>query len=247
MKILSIGNSFSQDAHKWLSPVAQSCGDRLEAVNLYIGSCYLEKHWNLFCSGEETYSMERNGEFVRKISLPDALRLQDWDVITFQQASPQCGEYSTYQPYLSDLYQAVRSACPNARCYIHQTWAYETDCLLEAFGRYDRSQSRMYQQLKNAYGKAAEDLDVPVIPCGDAVQYLRRTVPEFDPERGGMPLTRDGYHLSLLYGRYAAALCWYGILTGKDVREVTFIPADAGEEADRALLRKIQDAVYTLI
>ena len=45
MKVLSIGNSFSQDAHKWLHKLAENNGVDLETVNLYIGGCSLETHW----------------------------------------------------------------------------------------------------------------------------------------------------------------------------------------------------------
>ena len=45
MRILSIGNSFSQDAHKWLHELAQDNDVDLETVNLYIGGCSLKMHW----------------------------------------------------------------------------------------------------------------------------------------------------------------------------------------------------------
>ena len=37
MKILSVGNSFSQDAHRWLHHIAGLSGVSMETVNLYIG------------------------------------------------------------------------------------------------------------------------------------------------------------------------------------------------------------------
>ena len=48
MRILSIGNSFSQDAHKWLNKLASDNGIELENVNLYIGGCSLETQWYNF-------------------------------------------------------------------------------------------------------------------------------------------------------------------------------------------------------
>ena len=44
MKILSIGNSFSQDAHKWLNQIAKMCGEEFYNVNLYVSGCSLEMH-----------------------------------------------------------------------------------------------------------------------------------------------------------------------------------------------------------
>ena len=45
MKILSIGNGFSQDAQKYLHALARHNGVRAKAVNLYIGGCSLRTHY----------------------------------------------------------------------------------------------------------------------------------------------------------------------------------------------------------
>ncbi len=44
MKILAIGNSFSQDATRYLQDIAASAGEELFVRNLYIGGCSLEMH-----------------------------------------------------------------------------------------------------------------------------------------------------------------------------------------------------------
>ena len=41
MNILSIGNSFSQDAQRYLHDIAKADGVVLSAFNLYIGGCPL--------------------------------------------------------------------------------------------------------------------------------------------------------------------------------------------------------------
>lgn len=247
LKVLSIGNSFSQDAQKWLSRIAQSCGEDIYAVNLYIGSCSLERHWNNFVSQAQDYDLEINSECIRKISVNEALQLEKWDVITLQQASPQCGDYSTYQPYLTNLYEQVKKACPDAKIFIHQTWSYEIDCSLEAFDNYDRSQRIMDERSMEAYRLAARDIGVRLIPCGDMVRYLRKNLPEFDYANGGKSINRDGFHLSFDYGRYAAGVTWYAFLTGKDPREVTFVPVVGEQTAETELLKKINQAVYAVL
>ena len=75
MKILSIGNSFSQDAQKWLHQIAESAGEDWHVVNLYIGGCPLAHHWNNFITQEPVEEMQVNGVFERKISINEALRL----------------------------------------------------------------------------------------------------------------------------------------------------------------------------
>ncbi len=247
MKLLSIGNSFSTDAQKWLHQIAASCGDDLYVVNLYIAGCSLEMHSNNFDSEEKLYDYEVNGEFVKKVSLKEGIKSNVWDAVTFQQVSHQCGDYSAYQPYLDELYDKVRSMCPDAEVYIHQTWAYEKDTNHPGFANYENSQNVMHNCLVEAYNKAATRLDVPIIPVGEVIDYIRKNVAEFDYGNGGMSLCRDTFHLSYIYGRFAAGLVWYYTFLKKDVRNVTFCPKYEGETADENLLTIIKNAVYTAL
>ena len=45
LNLLAIGNSFSEDATRYLHDVARADGESIHAVNLYIGSCSLERHY----------------------------------------------------------------------------------------------------------------------------------------------------------------------------------------------------------
>ena len=45
-KILAIGNSFSEDATSYLEDIATCGGEDCKVVNLYIGGCSLERHYN---------------------------------------------------------------------------------------------------------------------------------------------------------------------------------------------------------
>lgn len=44
LKILAIGNSFSEDATRYLHQLANAAGIDTKIVNLYIGGCPLERH-----------------------------------------------------------------------------------------------------------------------------------------------------------------------------------------------------------
>ena len=44
MKVLAIGNSFSEDATRYLHDIAKADGVALEVANLYIGGCPLDRH-----------------------------------------------------------------------------------------------------------------------------------------------------------------------------------------------------------
>lgn len=218
MKLLSIGNSFSQDAHRYLHELAKHNGIDLETVNLFIGGCNLQRHCACLDSGEAAYDLELNGgEGVRRISLGDALRSDDFDLITVQQSSGDSGRPQTYFPYLEKLVSCCREKQPSARLLFHQTWAYETDSDHKAFIHYGRDQAEMYRRICDCTEMVKKVAGIPVIPAGAMIQTLRNTVPEFDYRKGGISLCRDGFHLSLDYGRLAAAYVWLGCITGENI------------------------------
>ena len=59
MKLLAVGNSFSQDACTFLHQTAQAQGLDLEVTNLYIGGCPLEKHYQNLIPVMRTISASR--------------------------------------------------------------------------------------------------------------------------------------------------------------------------------------------
>ena len=232
MRTLSIGNSFSQDACAYLHSAAGSAGVEWETVNLYIGGCSLEYHAENLREKRENYALEINGEYTgRQISIPDALAMGTYDVITLQQASHFSGKRETYYPYLGELAAACRAAQPGAKLMIHETWAYETDSTHGAFPDYGCDQRNMYDLLRAAYAEAAESIGAGLIPVGDTVQYFREHVGGFSYPDGGESLCRDGFHLSIPAGRYLATLVWLETLTGTDARTVSFLP-DGMEKRD---------------
>lgn len=216
MKLLSIGNSFSVDAQRWLHDIAVAHGVDLYNVNLYIGGCSLMRHWNNVVENKADYDLYIYGISVeRKISIAEALEMDAWDVITVQQASPVSGKPNSYEPYLSNLANLIRETNPNAKLYFHQTWAYELDAPTQNFLNYDRDQRKMYECIVRTTEDAAKSIDADLIPSGRVIQYLREHVPEFDYANGGLSLNRDGHHLSMDYGRYAAGATWFASLFGK--------------------------------
>ena len=230
MKIISIGNSFSQDAQRWLKKLAEQNGIDLECVNLYIGGCSLETHRNNIAGNKADYDFELNGEgSMRKISVNDALSRDKYDIITLQQASG----LQSYLPYLADIAAFARENHPQAKLYFLETWAYEIDSTHAAFADYNRDQKEMYRRIEDASEMASKLIGAEIIPVGRIIQRLRETLPEFDYKNGGLSLNRDGFHLSLDYGRYAAAAVWLYTFTGCKIKAAEF------ENFDLNLLSKI--------
>ena len=58
MNILSIGNSFSQDAQRYLHQIAKADGVNIQAFNLYIGGCPLSIHYRNMLSEQPAYTLE---------------------------------------------------------------------------------------------------------------------------------------------------------------------------------------------
>ena len=126
INILAIGNSFSQDATHYLHQIAEADGIETKVVNLFIGGCSLERHWENIESGAEEYMYEENGRSTEtKVSIQAALEMEKWDYIVTQQASHDSGLAETYHPYIENIAAYLKEHAPQAELLIQQTWAYE--------------------------------------------------------------------------------------------------------------------------
>lgn len=216
MNILSIGNSFSEDAQRYLHQIAKSDGVTIQAFNLCIGGCSLSTHHRNMLNEERVYTLEMNGvDTGFKVSLKEALLNRDWDVVTLQQVSKAAPYYDTYNPYLKTLVETVRLFVPKAKIVLHQTWAYEQNSeLLNEFLKYNDYKD-MLQDVVESYKKAADDICADyIIPSGELFDSLL--------ENGIEKIHRDTFHASLGLGRYSLGLIWYKFLTGKDISKISF-------------------------
>ena len=235
MRILSIGNSYSQDAQRYLHRLSVAAGEPISTVNLYIGGCSLERHDQNLQSGEKAYLYIYNGEETGlTVSLQDALEHCKYDVVTLQQASHYSTDYTTYQPYLDRLFAYVKQTQPDAKVLIHETWAYEDGCqrMTDKLGY--NSAERMYAELHEAYKLAATALNVDVIPGGTAMRLAVQS--------GLTPIHRDTFHASYDYGRYLLAATWFMKLTGKRLDGVKFTDFDTDAPIDERFYRLATDA-----
>ena len=112
MEVLCIGNSFSRDAATYLSQIARHGGEKINVVNLYVGGCSLETHYDNMLTGAKAYELQVNGALTGfSVSLQEALTNRMWDWVSFQQASHFSIKYETYQPYLYALDEYVKRLC----------------------------------------------------------------------------------------------------------------------------------------
>ena len=91
IRILCIGNSFSWDAvEQELAPLCEADHQPILIGNLYYGGCSLEQHHTFLLKDTAAYSFRYIKDGVRTLndgySLRQALRLDQWDYISLQQA-----------------------------------------------------------------------------------------------------------------------------------------------------------------
>ncbi len=241
MNILSIGNSFSTNAHKFLSQIAAADGEEIMLCNLFIGGCSLEQHWNNWREEKTAYDYEiylpGETEMTRadEVAIHEAVEDEDWDVITLQQCSHFSGIRESYTPYLSELAEYCRLMKPKAKIMLHQTWAYEEGCQHGGFANYGNRQQEMYRALTEAYVDAALEADIDlIIPSGRAWQTARNTI--------GDILTVDGYHGNDM-GCYLASACFYEMIFGKSILENSFELPDV----DKRTMEILKICVHTAV
>ncbi len=238
IKVLSIGNSFSRDAQRYLHGIARADKVELLAVNLYIGGCTLYTHYRNMLSGRQDYVLEVNGEQSGlKVTMEHALMAQEWDYITLQQGSNISDKYDTYEPFIQELAAYVRKCCPKAKLLIHETWAYEegSDRLLNMMGY--KSHHEMYLAVHKTYERAAKDIKADgIIPCGTVYDRILAD--------GVATVHCDTFHSAKGIGRYALGLTWYRILTGNSVMNNPF--SDFDEEVSEKELKIVKNCVESL-
>ncbi len=253
MKILAIGNSFSEDATYYLKKIADSANVDCKVVNLYIGGCSLEQHAQNIEDNSSSYRYELNGIHTsRTVSIKDTLKEEKWDIVTLQQVSGLSGIYESYGENIKTVLEYVRLYAPQAKIYFHETWAYETDSIHPDFCRYDSSQEKMAKEIKNTVNRVCkENGNLPIIPSGEIITKVRSNS-AFDYEHGGISLCRDGFHMDLVNGRYLLGLIWFKTLLNGKMCDVTFYPKEEdivnGYECsdfhcDLSLLQLLKDIV----
>lgn len=193
LKVLMIGNSFSESVLKQMPAVARATGCELDLANLYIGGCPLNAHWsNVEKAAEDPearpYVVQLSWTScavqdapIQKVmkggraNIPQALAADRWDVVTVQQASHESAFYGKYQPYADNLIAKIRELAPQAEIRVHETWSYSPyDGRLTAWGL---TLDAMYAKLHEAYATLARKHCLKIIPTGTAVQLYRTRRP----------------------------------------------------------------------
>lgn len=223
LKILDIGNSYTNDATAMLPQIIQSNMIDVSDMCLYkafrsgasfktwvdiyndkdnSSSFLISKVVGGLVANVQTGTGEKgNGKLLR-----DALINENWDLIIIHQVSTYAPYYSKWKEksaagYLDELISIIKRHQPDAEIgflLIHSYWS-------EYSKNAEKSSYDRWQLIANSTKSFCKDYNVNfVIPYGTAIQNLRASSlnNEYD-------LTRDGTHCGYGLARYTAACCYY--------------------------------------
>lgn len=273
VRILTIGNSFSANATKYLNDLAKAGGHTLIHNSLVIGGASFQVH------ADKTKAEGKARLYANGKDLIANLTADRWDYVTIQQASIKSHDYGTYQPYAGFLRDLIVKHAPQAKLLIHQTWAYRVDDprfnVKAPKPSEPKTQAEMYRGLTAAYARLAAEFGAKVIPVGDAffradsdAKWGFKPDPKpFDTKAAKQPevptqthslhvgwrwaKSKDGKKITLgmdghhanLAGEYLGACVWYEVLFGDSPVGLAFIP----KGLDAAQARFLQETAHQAV
>jgi hypothetical protein len=257
VRLLTVGNSFSANATKYLPDLVKAGGHELIHRPIVVGGASLELHATRAAT---------NGTYTNGRTLQQELASDKWNYVTIQQASIKSHDIATYRPFAGQLRDHIKKHAPGATLLMHETWEYRCDD--PRFAGKTFTQQMMYDGLTNAYRTVAAELGARLLPVGDAFhladadpQWGYKPDTTFDPKKAKSPalpdqthslhsgwswksgkLGMDGHHANIA-GQYLGACVWYEVLYGESVVGNKFAPPNL----DPAYVRFLQETAHRAV
>ena len=243
LRLLTIGNSYSDDMMQYVYPIAADLGIRdIVLGNLFIGGCPIDRHADnaLHNTPDYEYRFNDNGTWQNTpaFRLEDALRSREWDLISMQQASAGSGRPETYAR-VPELAAYVRQTAGEHPTFLwHMTWAYPQNSDSAAFDFYGKDQATMYRKITDTVQQCIlpSGLFSFLVPSGTAIQNARTSYI-------GDTLNRDNVHLTLDLGRYIAGLTLVHALTGRSLSSLSYRPDGVDKKQQQVAIEAAENAV----
>lgn len=230
LKILCIGNSFSNNTSQYTSQIAAAMGKRLEISSLFYGGCSPQNHLDFYNNDEAKYTLYTNGKQMTpagtNVTSKEVLTAKQYDIITFQGVYIGMDVKSSFTP-LIELSAKVRTHQPNAQFMLNMTWANCQEFLIKYnSGAYtDDTLGELYYQkaVANYEYIAAELGGIEMVPVGEAIQIAKRSGDFTDDYGNDASLFNDDIsHLSNV-GKYLASCVWVQYLYDDiDIRNLNY-------------------------
>lgn len=176
LKILSIGNSYAEDAFEYVPFLMETIdpGTELTFGICHYPGCTLEQHCSFFLNNSSVYTFYkcRTGEKAWNHSFEKTLSFcmadEDWDIIILQQQSYNSQYYGTYQPYLNRLTEYIFG---NTKKPVKLLWH-----LTQSYGQDPDGGYEMFMNTSAAAQRVLKETPIEgVIPIGTALQNARAT------------------------------------------------------------------------
>ena len=224
IRVLAIGDDYAVDAmEKYLYDMLKGAGyDKVQLGILYSTNSTVSAQYTAIKADSKAYEYRRNdnGKWQKesKVAPSKAFKDAQWDYVVLQQAGAQSGLEEAYAD-LGDLTNLVQKQCADASILWHMTWSYRRQSDLEGFAQYKYNEKVMYKAIVDtALKHVMRDNNVMgLIPAATTIQNLRTSTLRDQLTKNGVRLTD--------YGAYAAALTWYGVLTGEHPANVKNVPS----------------------
>ena len=183
LKILCIGNSFSEDTTAYATEVALSCGfEKVKIANLYVGGCSINQHCFNAENDMSVYRYDVNigdgWKQTHNYKIGEAVKSDDWDWISIQHGTGDGSRYTEIKSYkkLPWLIEYVKRLAPEkTKIAFNMTWVGEPDFHHEEIEYYGGNQILIYSKiagLTKEYILNISGIDA-VIPTGTAIQNVR--------------------------------------------------------------------------
>ena len=220
LKVLDIGNSYTQDAQTYLPQIIAASGIDTD-FSLYRAfrpsasfktwvDCWNDsdnEYYSIdFCAGTSLDGISGSGSASDGALFRKALQSVKWDIILIHQVSTYSNDYSLWEGngaggYLQELIRIIRVTNPQATIGYLMTHSYRGSYWANSEGssylRW-RNIADATKQLKLEYG-----IDF-IIPYGTAVQNLRAS-----SLNDGYEFSEDGTHMGAGLGDYVAGCCYF--------------------------------------
>ena len=220
LKVLDIGNSYTQDAQTYLPQIIQASGIGTD-FSLYRAfrpngsfktwvDCWNDaddETYNVaFCAGTQIGGISGNGYNNDGTLFRKALQTVKWDIILIHQVSTYCNDYSLWEGhgaggYLQELIRLIRITNPQATIGYLMTHSYRGSYWANSEG----SSLLRWKNIAEATKQLKLEYDIDfIIPYGTAVQNLRASSLNDSYE-----FSEDGTHMGAGLGDYVAGCCYF--------------------------------------
>ena len=173
IKVLAIGNSFTENTTRYLPDIARAAGCTLTLGKATIGGSPLATHWANALLAEKDPPDPKAKAYSydgKPVTLKEILLARGGNVVVLQQHSLEGTKAQTYRPFARELADYIRKYAPGARVVLHQTWAYREDdpAFTASF-----THAEMRRRLQSACRTVAGELGAEILPIGEAFENAR--------------------------------------------------------------------------